>query len=103
MDPGDGSGLEHGEIAEDGIALDLFGEQVGNGGVRDGEDEGVRALFAPSVELRGGDDVIFDAQGTSGGAEIHLPALLFDGGFAAVIELRERDGGNPHAVAGAVG
>src|SRR5260370_24189839 len=69
---------------------------------RDSENESVRALFPPSVELCGGDRATFDLKRSRGGAQVHFPALLLNCGFAALIELRERHGRDTQAVAGAI-
>ena len=68
-----------------------------------GQDVGVGGFFAAFIEERGEQLAIFDAQAAEGRTKGDFPALLFDGGAAAFVELAERDGGDAHAVASLVG
>ena len=54
-------------------------------------------------KLTASDRVVFDFYAADGGAEGYFPSLFFDEGAAAVVKLGERDDGNAHAVAAAVG
>src|ERR1700738_1125639 len=103
MNASDGSGLEHCEVSKGGVFAPHFVRQdIGNGSMGHGKDESVGAFFA-TVKLHGGNGAIFNLELASGGAQSYFPALLLDGGLAAVIEFGEGDGGNAHAVAGAIG
>jgi hypothetical protein len=68
-----------------------------------GQHVGVRRFFAVAVEERGEQLAVFDAKATERRTKDDFPALLFNGGAAAFVEIAECDGGDAHAVAGFVG
>jgi len=71
--------------------------------VRNSEDESVGALFPAGVKLHRGNRPILNFELTSGGTEIYLAAFSLDRDLAAVVEFRERDRGDTHAIPGAIG
>src|SRR6267378_1370199 len=71
--------------------------------MRYGENVSIGSFLAAFVEADTCDLSTFDFQATNRGAQNHFPAATLDFGFAAVVENGERDGGDSHAIAGAVG
>src|SRR5580692_1741885 len=67
------------------------------------QHESIGGFFAALVEKHSEQLFVFDAQAPHGRAKDDLPALLFDGGAAAFVEIAEGDGGHAHAVAGLIG
>src|SRR5580693_8158955 len=67
------------------------------------QHESIGGFFAALVEKHSEQLFVFDAQAPHGRAKDDLPALLFDGGAAAFVEIAEGDGGHAHAVAGFIG
>src|SRR6266446_356242 len=68
-----------------------------------GEDVSIGRFFPSFVEANSGEFATFDFEAAHWGAQNHFPAATLDFGFATVVKIGQRDGGDSHAIAGAVG
>src|SRR5258708_13186627 len=78
-------------------------QQIDDAIVRKREDEGIGGLFPASIEYCGFERAVFKTQASDRRTQNDFAAFFFDGGSAAVVEVRQRDRRNAHAVAGPVG
>ena len=103
MHAGDWRDIDFVQICERRITLlDALWEQFPQRGVGHGEYVGIGRFFAPFVKAKPGELTIFDLQAAYGSAQNHLPAAALDLRLASIVQICERNGGDSHAIAGAV-
>src|SRR5713226_1542391 len=103
MYAGDRGVLDFAQVCQRRIALlHAFWKQVCKSGVGHGEDVGIGGFFARFVEANSIEFAIFDFQAANRRAKNHFPAAALNFRFASVVEIGEGDGGDSHAIAGAV-